>query len=62
MTGHLAVGAISQKDMDELPRPARATARNWPPGRRKIQGVNTSATLRQLDERVWKVVCAPTAA
>ena len=52
--GHLAVGAISQKDMDEL-QASQGDSEELAAWAKKIQGVNVSATLRQLDERVWKV-------
>ena len=52
--GHLAIGAISQKDMDEL-QASQGDSEELAAWAKKIQGVNVSATLRQLDERVWKV-------
>lgn len=52
--GHLAIGAISQKDMAEL-QASQGDSEELAAWAKKIQGVNVSATLRQLDERVWKV-------
>ena len=52
--GHLAIGAISQKDMADL-QASQGDSEELAAWAKKIQGVNVSATLRQLDERVWKV-------
>ena len=52
--GHLAIGAISQKDMADL-QASQGDSEELAAWAKKIQGVNVSATLRQLGERVWKV-------
>lgn len=52
--GKLAIGAISLADMDEL-EASQGDSEELASWAKKIQGVNISATLRQLEARVWKV-------
>lgn len=52
--GCLAIGAISLADMNEL-QASQGDSEELAAWAKKIQGVNVSATLRQLEMRVWKV-------
>ena len=52
--GALAVGAISLADLAEF-QASQGDSEELASWANKIQGVNASATLRQLEERVWKV-------
>lgn len=52
--GALAVGAISLADLAEF-QASQGDSEELASWANKIQGVKASATLRQLEERVWKV-------
>lgn len=52
--GTLAVGAISLADLAEF-EASQGDSEELASWANKIQGVKASATLRQLEERVWKV-------
>lgn len=52
--GALAVGAISLADLAEF-EASQGDSEELASWANKIQGVKASATLRQLEERVWKV-------
>lgn len=52
--GALAVGAISLADLAEF-QASQGDSEELASWANKIQGVRASATLRQLEERVWKV-------
>lgn len=52
--GTLAVGAISLADLAEF-QASQGDSEELASWANKIQGVKASATLRQLEERVWKV-------
>ena len=52
--GALAVGAISLADLAEF-QASQGDSEDLASWANKIQGVKASATLRQLEERVWKV-------
>ena len=52
--GALAIGAISLADLEEL-QAGQGDSEELASWANKIQGVRASATLRQLEERVWKV-------
>ena len=52
--GALAVGAISLSDLAEF-QASQGDSEELASWANKIQGVRASATLRQLEERVWKV-------
>lgn len=52
--GTLAIGAISLADLAEF-QASQGDSEELASWANKIQGVKASATLRQLEERVWKV-------
>lgn len=52
--GALAIGAISLADLAEF-QASQGDSEELASWANKIQGVKASATLRQLEERVWKV-------
>jgi len=52
--GRIAVGAISLADLAEF-RATQGDSEELASWANKIEGVRASATLRQLEERVWKV-------